>query len=248
MNAWIQLVKKELEKMQTFRYISLGLIIGNFIAVSFFAYRNHMPGFISTWVNTLLMAHMVYLIIYYSFRLFLENNKVVVWGDSPFSGWKVLAAKYGAGVVSFTVSLACTLFLGLLSSLIVTQSSMNWASYFPSGIYLYFHLLIISTFIISWLMFGRVLYEVIKKRSHFFANLSIVGMLVALNGLFKKWQESGFFSFLFNWGSVELSAVMPKGGALEVLPATYIGNYVYHLLISMFLLFFSGWIMDQKRA
>lgn len=248
MNAWVQFVKKEMKEMKEFRYISLGLIFGNYIAVSFFAYLNHVPAFISTWVNTLLMAHMVYLIVYYCFRLFLNHHKVVVRGDFSLPGWKVLAAKYGAGVLSFTISLACTLFLGLLSSLIVSQTSMNLASYFPSAIYLYFHLLFISTFIISWIMFGRTLFEVVKKRSPFYARLSIVGVLLALTWLFKHWQESGLYSFLFNWGTVELSAVMPKGGALEVLPAAYIGNYVYHILISVILLLLSGWLMDKKRA
>lgn len=248
MNSWIQLVKKELEEMKAFRYISLGLILGNYIAVSFFAYRNHVPGFISTWVNTLLLAHMVYLLVYYGFRLFLDHHKMVVWGHPLLPGWMVLAAKYGAGVVSFTISLACTLVVGLLSSLIVPQSGMNWASYFPSGIYLYFHLLFISTFMIAWLMLGRAIYEMIKESSLFLAKLSIVGVLLTLTWLFKQWQESGIYSSLFNWGAVELTAVMPKGGALEVLPTAYIGNYVYHMLISIFLLFVSGWLMDKRRA
>lgn len=244
MNVWFQLVKMELEKMKAFRYITLGLIFGNYIAVSFFAFRNHVPGFIPTWVTTLLMGHMFYLILYFSFRFYLDYKK---GHDFSFSGWLVLSANYGAGVLSFTISLVCTLFLGLASSLIVPQTSMNWASYFPSGIYLYFHLLFISTFIVAWLMFGRALYEIAKKRSSFYGKLAIVGVLVLPNWLVKEWQESGLYSFLFNWGSVELSAMMPKGGALEVLPTAYIGNYVYHIILSMILILFSGWLMDKKR-
>lgn len=248
MNGWLQLVKREMEEMRTFRAFSLVLILANFLAVSFFAYRNHIPGFISTWVTTLLLAHMVYLVVYYVYRLYLDHHKVVgIRSIPPLPGWKVLAAKYGAGVFSFTISLAFTLFLGLLSSVFVPHTGTNWASYLPSGIYLYFHLLFISSFITGWLMFGWILYGVLKKKSAFYARMSSVAILVVLTWQFKHWQQSGLYSFLFNWGSVELTAVMPKGGTLEVLPTVYIGNYVYHILIFILLLFASGWLMDKKR-
>ena len=121
MDAWIGLIKKEIQLMRYFSLIALGVVLVNFLSVSFFSFRNHVSGFILTWVINLLVAHMFYLVLYIAFSLGMEGKGGLLWQSHPHPGWKRLSAKYVAGVFSFTVSLLFTVLLGIISSLMVPQ-------------------------------------------------------------------------------------------------------------------------------
>lgn len=247
MEAWIGLLKKEVRLMRSFSLIALGVVLGNFLSVSYFSFHNHVSGFILTWVIYLLVAHMFYLVLYIPFSLGVEGKGGLLWQPHPQSGWKRLSAKYAGGVYSFTISLIFTVLLGMISSLMVPRASFTWSSYFPSGIYLYLHLLFISTVNGAWILFGWILYQTIGKYSDFLAKLSIVGVVLLSTWLLMKWQGSHLYTLLFNWGPIQLSAVMPRGVTMEVFPTSYIGNYVYYLVVSMILVMLAGRLLDKNN-
>lgn len=248
MEAWMRLVKREIRLMKSFSLIVLGVVLVNFLSVSFFSFRNHISGFIFTWVINLLVAHMFYLVLYIPFSLKQEGKKDWLKPLHPQPGWKWLSAKYVGGVYSFTISLIFTVLLGVMSSLIASQTRFTFSSYFPSGLFLYLHLLFTSTVCAAWIFFGWILYQILTRYSEFFAKLSIVGVILLSTWVLMKWQGSNLYSVLFHWGPLQLSAVMPKGVIMEVFPTAYIGNYVYLLLMSVVLVFLAGRMVDKNTG
>lgn len=247
MNVRVGLIGEEIRRMKKISLIALAVLCGNFLSVSFFAFRNQMPGFITSYITYLLVAHMFYLILYLPISLSVAAERPRHGFQWPRTGWQILVAKYVSGVYYFSISLIITVCLGLISVLVVPEASITWSSYFPSGFYLYLHLLLVSTFGGAWMVFGWVLYHVLRSRSDFLAKLSMVGVVLFPIWLLVKWQDSSLFSFLFNWGPVQLSAAMPRGVTVVVFPTSYIGNYVLYLLLSILLFKVSGNLLDRKR-
>ena len=245
MNAWSGLVRKE------FRLGRAGLLVA-FLAMAvyigfsfYFSWKTH-PGVLMMMSFILVMGHIIYLPVYLGLSLQREKHTMHHWLHNPLPGTALIATKMLNGLLSLCVSLfiACLFFLyawwinkGIID--LTLQQIMD------TGFSVLLHIVLASIYLGLWTLLLSMVEIVSKQKLGKLRGIPTVFIILFGPWAWRKLEATTLYDKLTHWGTIPLSNhnILHTFFNMEV---TYIGFYVFHLVLALLLFAVSSWMLDRK--
>lgn len=259
MSAWSGLLKKEFHLSRA-RYL-IGLIV---VALIFgFGYvtsiRIDEPGVMIGFSAMVIAFHLFYLPLHVFTSLNMEGKNLQLWLHNPQSGKELLSAKLVVSTIAMMVSLAISVTIAFILlnltvfkeqsiSDLLAQINLDVSFIFAAGSLTLSHLIAFSIQLTVWIMFLWTAFQLCKSRIGRWSWLVLVGLIFIPTAILTEFQETPFFAWITNWGKINITFLeelhwnVGESGMFDV----YIGDYVFHLLITAGLFFLSAWLIDKK--
>lgn len=252
MGAWAGLFKKEWRLGLLAFLIPLLLTILCVGAGAFLAYKYDQPLMLVVATLTAITGHIFYMPWYMAYSINGEQGKMHLWLHNPQSGYRLLLAKYAAGLVTMMISIAIpyAVFFAWKDSITFLEDKhlllFGWLSLF--------FIIFFSLYMAVWGVFLWLISRTLAPYLGWLRWLVMLGVVIIGVWLFGLLESTPLFDTLTRWGAIEVDfakvAFDVEGSSFKVGieegEQIYLGEFLYYLVLLVMVFLFSGWLLDRK--
>ncbi len=257
MNAFIGLLKKEFRLSRQSVFINLS-ILAFVILIVFLNVNLLMRGIdqssIAKFVFTLMI--LVFQILYLAFfmlrSLRKEGKQLHLWLHNPHPAIQLLLAKLLNGILALFLSIL----ISYLASVYFASKIGFSTGLIPLSFILVGALFATSIYLAIWVIFLWTLYQVLKNLIGKISIPVVIGIWIGSSWLLQLFSQTQIYQYLTDWGKLDISKIMSfltslashsPNFDLQFKPLyIHIGDYLFHALLILVLLFLSSWFLDKK--
>ncbi|MFT8318760.1 MAG: hypothetical protein ABF651_10900 [Sporolactobacillus sp.] len=191
--------------------------------------------------------HLFYLVAFLLANTTAERRTFHLWLHNPQPGWKMLAAKLAAGIVSMIPSFFLA---GIFTwiSMLVANTFRTIPAHFPIyqvsaavTLYIFWEALSLGiAFLFLW-----VLYRCLRSRIGKWVWLVMLGIIIGLPYLFVSLAEKKVFASLTHWGKIVLLNEHYGHNHSSIYLSFYAGSTVGEVLLMIAFFMLSAFLVDH---
>lgn len=259
MKSWIGLLKKEFHLGKMNLIVSLG-VITLLMIISLFAERSILePAVKFGFALVMIGLHVFFLAGYMVNSLQVESRRIHLWLHSPQPAVKLLLAKLVNGLGSLILTLSVSLLYAIYTGKKVLEyyhiAIIDWAAFSDVVATILFYLIHMAIYFSIWMIFYWTFYRIIKGYIGNFSIAITILLFFFIQWSFAKLVETKLYDFLTGWGNlpfrfdqstfISIFSIPPDGIVSDV-QLLFLGEYLFHVLLSLGLFFLSSWLIDRK--
>lgn len=243
MSSWTGLLKKDFRLTRTVFFAGVVINILIFMLAMFVDTKSAEPLFMFIPLVTAVLLHVFYFPIVLFISLKTEGNQLHLWLHNPQSAATLLCSKALNVMLKMTASLV--VLYGMLAVLLPSKFSLiedYWTDISVTAPLVFLHIILISVYLGVWVMFFWTLYHYFKIRFGRWSWPAVIVTVILCSLITASVESTKLYMLLTQWGGMELSFSTDSIEAIQL----YAGEYLYHLIVSIGLLYLSAWIIDNK--
>ncbi|MCC3373765.1 hypothetical protein [Cohnella sp. REN36] len=186
--------------------------------------------------------HVIYVPLFVFVGLKSEGN-LHLWLSNPQPAVKLLLSKVANSLLMVVISLV--LLYGFSRLLIVPKFNLiepYWTDTWKVGWFIFPNVIWISIELSAWVMVLWALYQYLKLKIGRWSWAAVAGAAILSGSLNALIKSSALYRYVMNWGSI----AYPFPTILSKPIQTYVGGYVYDLIMIVGLFILTAWLVDNK--